>query len=347
MAQAGPLRGLEEKALAHQITCIPGDGIGPEITEAVVRILEAAGVKIDWEVVEAGEEVVAKFGKPLPDAALHSIRKNGVALKGPITTPIGGGYRSANVEIRQRLDLYACFRPVKSLPGVPCLYDDVDIYVVRENTEGLYTGIEHLVVPGVAESIKIITEKGSLRIAEFAFALAEREDRKKVTAVHKANIMKVADGLFLECCRKVAKRYREIEYEEMIIDATCQQIVMRPRRFDVMLMGNLYGDILSDLASGLIGGLGVSPGANIGEGVAVFEAVHGSAPDIAGRGLANPLALLRSAVLMLRHMGETEAADRIDAAILAAVADPANHTRDIGGTATTDQITEAVLSSLL
>jgi isocitrate dehydrogenase (NAD+) len=332
--------------LAHQVTCIPGDGIGPEITDAVVRIVEAAGVKIDWEVVEAGEEVMAKFGKPLPDAALDSIRKNRVALKGPITTPIGGGYRSANVELRQRLDLYACLRPAKSLPGVPCLYDDVDIHVVRENTEGLYTGIEHLVVPGVAESIKIITEKSSLRIAEFAFAHADREGRKKITAVHKANIMKVADGLFLECCRKVAKRHRHIEYEEMIIDATCQQAVMRPQRFDVMLMGNFYGDILSDLVAGLVGGLGVSPGANIGEGVAVFEAVHGSAPDIAGRGMANPLALLRSAVLMLRHLGESEAADRIDAAIEAAVADPANHTRDIGGTASTSQLIEAIVASL-
>jgi isocitrate dehydrogenase (NAD+) len=328
------------------VTCIPGDGIGPEITEAVVRIIEAAGVKIDWELVEAGEEVLVKFGKPLPDKALDSIRKNQVAIKGPITTPIGGGYRSANVELRQSLDLYACLRPAKSLPGVPSLYDDVDIIVVRENTEGLYSGIEHLVIPGVAECIKIITEKSSLRIAEFAFALAEREGRRLVTAVHKANIMKVADGLFLECCRKVAKRYRQIEYEEMIIDATCQQVVMRPQRFDVMLMGNFYGDILSDLVAGLVGGLGVSPGANIGEGVAVFEAVHGSAPDIAGRGLANPLALLRSAVLMLRHLGEADTADRIDSAILAAVADPANHTRDIGGTATTSQITEAIISHL-
>ncbi len=332
--------------MAHQVTCIPGDGIGPEITEAVLRIIEATGVKVDWDLVEAGEEVVAKFGKPLPDVALDSIRKNGVALKGPITTPIGGGYRSANVELRQRLDLYACLRPAKSLPGVPSLYDDVDLFVVRENTEGLYTGIEHLVVPGVAESIKIITERGSLRIAEFAFALAERENRRKVTAVHKANIMKVADGLFLECCRKVARRYPQIEYEEMIIDATCQQVVMRPQRFDVMLMGNFYGDVLSDLVAGLVGGLGVSPGANIGEGVAVFEAVHGSAPDIAGKGLANPLALLRSAVLMLRHLCEPEAADRIDKAILAAVADPDNHTRDIGGTATTDTITEAILAGL-
>lgn len=333
--------------MAHKVTCLPGDGIGPEITEAVVRIIEAAGTKVDWEVVEAGEEVVAKFGGPMPDAALDSIRKNRVALKGPITTPIGGGYRSANVELRQRLDLFACLRPAKSLPGIPCLYDDVDLYVVRENTEGLYTGIEHLVVPGVAESIKIITEKGSLRIAEFAFALAEREGRRKVTAVHKANIMKVADGLFLECCRKVARRYSQIEYEEMIIDATCQQVVMRPQRFDVMLMGNFYGDVLSDLVSGLVGGLGVSPGANMGEEVAVFEAVHGSAPDIAGKGLANPLALLRSSVLMLRHLGEGEAADRIDRGILSAVADPTNHTRDLGGSATTAQVTEAIIAALV
>lgn len=332
--------------MAHQVTCIPGDGIGPEITEAVVRVLDASGVKIDWEVVEAGEEVVAKFGKPLPDSVLDSIRRNRVALKGPITTPIGGGYTSANVELRKRLDLYACLRPAKSMPGIPCVYDNVDLFVVRENTEGLYSGIEHLVVPGVAESIKIITERSSLRIAEFAFALADREDRRKVTAVHKANIMKVADGLFLECCRKVARRYRQIEYEEMIIDATCQQLVMRPHRFDVMLMGNFYGDVLSDLVAGLVGGLGVCPGANIGEGVAVFEAVHGSAPDIAGRNMANPMALLRSAVLMLRHLGENEAAGRIQSATLAVVADPANHTRDLGGTATTTQMTDAIISHL-
>jgi isocitrate dehydrogenase (NAD+) len=331
---------------ARRVTCIPGDGIGPEITEAVVRVLEEAGAEIEWEVVEAGEDLVAKFGHPLPEAALDSIRKNRVALKGPITTPIGRGYSSPNVEIRKRLDLYACLRPARSLPGIPCLYKDVDLYVVRENTEGLYSGIEHLVVPGVAETIKIITEKSSLRIAEFAFALAEKEGRKKVTAVHKANIMKVTDGLFLECCRRVAKRYPQIEYEEMIIDATCQQLVMRPQRFDVMLMANFYGDLISDLVAGLVGGLGVSPGANIGHDVAVFEAVHGSAPDIAGKNWANPLALLRSALLMLRHLGQSEVADRIDEAILKALADPRNHTRDLGGQATTTQMTEAIIASL-
>jgi isocitrate dehydrogenase (NAD+) len=330
----------------HAATLLPGDGIGPEVTEAAVRILEAAGVSIAWDRVEAGGEVVAKYGTPVPEPVLQSIRRRGLALKGPITTPVGEGFRSANVTLRQDLDLYACVRPVRSLPGVVTRFEGVDLIVVRENTEDLYSGIEHRVCPGVVESIKVITEHACLRIARFAFRLAERQGRRKVTAVHKANIMKLSDGLFLECCRRVARDHRDIEYGEVIVDNCAMQLVRDPGQFDLLLLENLYGDIVSDLCAGLVGGLGVVPGANFGDDVAVFEAVHGSAPDIAGKRLANPTAVILSGVEMLRHVGEDEAARRVEAAVHAVLAEPALRTRDLGGKATTDQFTESVIERL-
>ncbi|HEX5709268.1 MAG TPA: isocitrate/isopropylmalate dehydrogenase family protein, partial [Pyrinomonadaceae bacterium] len=286
--------------MKHTITLIPGDGIGPEVTAAVVRIIEAAGVEVQWETHYAGAQALEKFGTTLPDELLESIKRNRVALKGPITTPVGKGFTSVNVGLRKALDLYANLRPVRALPNVPCRYPELNLVVVRENTESLYAGLEHIVVPGVVESLKIITEKASTRIARYAFEHSRRDNRKKVTCVHKANIMKLSDGLFLDCFRKVAAEYPEIEAEDKIVDNACMQLVMRPEQFDVMLLENLYGDIVSDLCAGLIGGLGLVPGANIGELGAVFEAVHGSAPDIAGQGVANPTALLQSAILMLR-----------------------------------------------
>src|ERR671928_356389 len=285
----------------HTITLIPGDGIGPEVSSAVVRIIEATGTDIRWETHYAGAQALEKFGNTLPEDLLESIRRNKIALKGPITTPVGKGFTSVNVGLRKALDLYANLRPVRALPNVPCRYPELDLIVVRENTEDLYSGLEHVVVPGVVESLKIITEKASTRIARFAFEYARREGRKKVTAVHKANIMKLSDGLFLECFRNVGRDYPEIEADDKIVDNACMQLVMRPEQFDVMVMENLYGDIVSDLCAGLIGGLGLAPGANIGEQGAVFEAVHGSAPDIAGQGIANPTALMLSAVQMLNH----------------------------------------------
>jgi isocitrate dehydrogenase (NAD+) len=327
-------------------TQIPGDGIGPEVTEAAVRVLDAAGVAIEWERVEAGGEVVSKYGTPVPEAALQSIRRLGLALKGPITTPVGEGFRSANVTLRQALDLYASVRPVKSIPGLPSRFEGVDLVVVRENTEGLYSGIEHRVTPGVVTSLKVVTERACLRISRYAFALAERQGRRKVTAVHKANIMKLTDGLFLECARKVAREHPSIEYDEIIIDNCAMQLVRDPTRFDVLLLENLYGDIMSDLCAGLVGGLGVVPGANIGDDCAVFEAVHGSAPDIAGKRLANPTAVILSAVELLRHAGESESAARIEAAVHAALAEPSVRTRDLGGSATLDQFTDAVIERL-
>ncbi|MBW3625535.1 MAG: isocitrate/isopropylmalate dehydrogenase family protein, partial [Armatimonadetes bacterium] len=302
--------------MSHAVTLIPGDGIGPEVTEAAVRVIEAAGVEIEWHRVEAGGEVMARYGTPLPDHVLEQIRKDTVALKGPLTTPVGEGFKSVNVSLRQTLKLFASLRPVKTIPGVKSRYEDVDLVVVRENTEDLYSGIEHLVVPGVAESIKIITADAVNRIAKFAFEYARREGRKKITSVHKANIMKISDGLFLECCRCVRRDYPEIEYDEKIVDNVAMQLVRDPTQFDVMLMENLYGDIMSDLCAGLVGGLGVVPGANLGEDYFVFEAVHGSAPDIAGRNLANPTAVILSSVLMLRHLEERAAADRIEGAVL-------------------------------
>ncbi|MFI5217408.1 MAG: isocitrate/isopropylmalate dehydrogenase family protein [Candidatus Limnocylindria bacterium] len=330
----------------HRVVLIPGDGIGPEVTEAAVRVVEAAGVRIDWERVEAGGDVIAKYGSPIPDPVLNAIRNAGVALKGPIGTPIAGGFKSANVVLRQALELYACVRPVKSIPGLATRFEGVDLVLVRENTEGLYSGLEHRVAPGIVESIKVVTERACLRIAEYAFALAEREGRRTVTAVHKANIMKLSDGLFLECARRIARDHRGIDYREIIIDNCAMQLVRDPTQFDVLLLENLYGDILSDLCAGLVGGLGVVPGSNVGEHCAVFEAVHGSAPDIAGKRVANPSAMLLSAVMMLRHLGEARAADRIERVVHAALADPASRTADLGGPANLDRFTETVIGRL-
>lgn len=330
----------------HAITLLAGDGIGPEVTEAAVRVLHAAGVAIEWDRVEAGGEVIAKYGTAVPEPVLQSIRRNGVALKGPITTPVGEGFRSANVTLRQNLDLYACIRPVRSLPGVATRFDGVDLIVVRENTEDLYSGLEHRVTAGVVESIKVVTERACLRIARYAFALARRLGRRKVTAVHKANIMKLTDGLFLECCRRVARDHRDIDFGDVIVDNCAMQLVRDPTQFDVLLLGNLYGDIMSDLCAGLVGGLGVVPGANVGDDVAVFEAVHGSAPDIAGKGLANPTAVILSSVEMMKHLGELNAATRIEAAVHATLAEPLLRTRDLGGNATTGEFTHSVIERL-
>jgi isocitrate dehydrogenase (NAD+) len=332
--------------MKHRITLIPGDGIGPEVATAVVRIIEAAGVEIEWEKHIAGQEALDKFGKTLPDELIESIQRNKVGLKGPITTPVGKGFTSVNVGLRKTLDLYANLRPVRALPNIPCRNPDLDLVVVRENTESLYSGLEHEVVTGVVESLKIITEKASTRIARFAFAYARNENRKKITAVHKANIMKLSDGLFLKCFEEVGKLYPDIERQSMIVDNTSMQLVMRPEQFDILLCENLYGDIVSDLCAGLIGGLGLVPGANIGEKGAVFEAVHGSAPDIAGKGIANPTALLQSAILMLRHIEERQAAKKIETAMLKIFAEGKVRTRDIGGTATTNEFADAIISSL-
>jgi isocitrate dehydrogenase (NAD+) len=332
--------------MTHTITLIPGDGIGPEVSSAVVRIIEATGVDIKWETHYAGAQALEKFGTTLPEELLESIKRNKVALKGPITTPVGKGFTSVNVGLRKTLDLYANLRPVRALPNVPSRYPELDLVVVRENTEDLYSGIEHVVVPGVVESIKIITEKASTRIARYAFEFARREGRKKVTAVHKANIMKLSDGLFLDCFRKVSEEYPEIEADDKIVDNACMQLVMRPEQFDIMLLENLYGDIVSDLCAGLIGGLGLVPGANIGELGAVFEAVHGSAPDIAGQGIANPTALLQSSILMLRHLGEREAADRVEGAMLKVYTEGRVRTRDVGGTSHTEEFATAVIEAM-
>ena len=327
-------------------TLIPGDGIGPEVTAATLRVLEAAGGRFEWERYAAGAEAVAAHGNPLPDALLESIRRNRVALKGPVTTPVGKGFRSVNVTLRQELELYANLRPVRTLPGIPCRFTGVDLVVVRENTEDLYSGLEHEVVPGVVESLKIITAKASTRIARFAFEYARGRGRKRVTAVHKANIMKLSDGLFLECFRSVAAEYPGIQADDKIVDNLCLQLVMRPEAFDVLLLENLYGDIVSDLAAGLVGGLGVVAGANLGDEAAVFEAVHGSAPDIAGRDLANPLALMRSGIMMLRHMGRDDVAERLRAALHRVVVEQRLLTRDLGGDASTTAFTDAVVRAI-
>ncbi len=328
------------------ITLIKGDGIGPEVADAVVKVIEAAEVPIDWEVVSAGTNALEKFGTVLPEYVIDSIKKNKIALKGPVGTPIGEGFKSISVALRKRLELYANLRPVKSLPGVNARYQDIDLIVVRENTEGLYSGIEHEVVPGVVESLKIITEKASTRIAEFAFRYAKENNRKKVTAVHKANIMKLSDGLFLKCARIVSGKYPEVEYDEKIVDNACMQLILNPYQFDVLLLENLYGDIVSDLCAGLVGGLGTAPGANIGDEYAIFEAVHGNAPDIAGKNLANPIALMRSAILMLKYVGEHQIADRINTAIHKVFEKGKTLTRDLGGTATTIEITDAIIAEL-
>ena len=332
--------------MKHTITLIPGDGIGPEIIAATVRIIEASGVEIDWETQIIGAQALEKFGETLPAAATDSIKKNKVALKGPLTTPVGKGFTSVNVGLRKTLDLYANVRPIRALPNIPCKYPNLNLVIVRENTEDLYAGLEHTVVPGVVESIKIITEKASTRISRYAFEFATREGRKKVTAVHKANIMKLSDGLFLSSFYNVAKEFPEIEADDKIIDNCCMQLVMNPQQFDVMVMENLYGDIVSDLCAGLIGGLGLAPGANIGEIGAVFEAVHGSAPDIAGQGVANPTAILMSAILMLKHIGERDAAERTEKAMLEVFADGTTITKDLGGTAKTADFANAIIDKL-
>jgi isocitrate dehydrogenase (NAD+) len=332
--------------MAHRVTLIPGDGIGPEVTDAVIRILKVTGVNIDWEPHDAGVIAFKRHNASLPQSLIDSIKRNRVALKGPVTTPIAEGFTSVNVGLRKALDLYANLRPVSNLPGVPSRFDNVDLVIVRENTEDLYAGLEHQVVPGVVESLKIITARASERIGLFAFDYARTHSRKLVTAVHKANIMKLSDGLFLESVRKISRDYPDIKYEERIVDAACMQMVMKPEKFDVVVLPNLYGDIVSDLCAGLVGGLGVVPGANLGVEAAVFEAVHGSAPDIAGQNLANPTALLLSAVMMLKHLDERAAADRVMTGLGRVLERGQTRTRDLGGTASTAEFTEAVCRSI-
>ena len=332
--------------MEYTVTLIPGEGIGPEVAHAARQVIDASGAAINWEEVSARAEVERRGGGYLNDAAIASVRRNGYGLKGPMTTPIAEGTPSINVGLRKALDLYANLRPVRNLPGVSSRYGEVDLVIVRENTEDLYSGLEHEVVPGVIESLKIITERASTRIARFAFEYARRNGRKKVAAVHKANIMKQSDGLFLSCCRVVAKDFPEIEYREVIVDNTCMQLVLNPGQFEVMVMPNLYGDVVSDLCAGLVGGLGLVPSGNIGEKAALFEAVHGTAPDIAGRGIANPTALLLSGVMMLRHMGETRAAERIQAAVEKVYREGRWLTADVGGKATTSEFTKAVIGAM-
>jgi isocitrate dehydrogenase (NAD+) len=332
--------------MTHIITLIPGDGIGPEVTGAVESIIAAAGVDITWERHNAGVTAVETHGTPLPDDLLASVRRNKVALKGPVTTPVGEGFTSVNVGLRKALDLYANVRPVANLPHVRSRFENVDLVIIRENTEDLYSGLEHEVVPGVVESLKIITERASTRIARFAFDYARRRSRKRVTAIHKANIMKMGDGLFIRCARTVAAEYSDIEYDEQIVDAACMNLVMKPERFDMLLLPNLYGDIVSDLCAGLVGGLGTVGAANLGADTGVFEAVHGSAPDIAGRNIANPTALLRSALLMLDHIGESAAARRIESALYTVLATPERTTRDLGGRASTTEFAHAIVQAL-
>ena len=334
----------------HKVTLIPGDGIGPEVTHAVVRILEVTGVKFEWERFAAGAEAFEIHGEYIPAALYASIERNRVALKGPVTTPIGGGFKSINVTLRKKFDLFANLRPIRNLPGLDTKYPGVDLVIVRENTEGEYVGLEHEVVPGVVESIKVITEKGSTRIARFAFEYARKHGRKKVhsihNSIHKANIMKLSDGLFLRCARQVAEGFPDITYGEHLIDNTCMQLVMNPFQYDTLLLENLYGDIVSDLCAGLVGGLGLAPGANLGVECAIFEAVHGSAPDIAGKDLANPTALLQSAVLMLHHIHEKETAEKVQTALEKVYADGKVLTRDVGGSSGTSAFADAVIAAM-
>jgi isocitrate dehydrogenase (NAD+) len=333
--------------MRHKVTLLPGEGIGPEVSSAVRHILEAAGVQIDWEVIDARAVAgTADASQVVNEKAIESVRRNGVALKGPMATAVAGGARSVNVALRKTLDFYANLRPVKNMPGLKSRYDNVDVVIVRENTEDLYSGLEHEVVPGVVESLKIITEKASTRIARFAFAHAKKEGRKKIHAIHKANIMKLSDGLFLKSIRTVASEFPEIEYKEMIVDNACMQIVMNPQQFDVLLLPNLYGDVMSDLAAGLVGGLGVVPSGNIGDNGALFEAVHGTAPDIEGKGLANPTALLMSSILMLDYLGERSAARRIETALEQVYTEAKHTTHDVGGKAGTDEFTDALIAAL-
>jgi isocitrate dehydrogenase (NAD+) len=333
--------------MAHRVTLIPGDGIGPELAEASRRVLDASGIAFEWEVVDAGEGVMAEFGTPLPEHVLESVRRNKVALKGPITTPVGSGFRSVNVALRQELGLYANLRPARSMQGVISRYEDVDLVIVRENTEDLYAGIEHMVGRDAAESIKIITREASERIARFAFDYAVANGRHKVTAVHKANIMKLSDGLFLESCRTVAAEYDgKVEFEDRIVDNMCMQLVQKPELYDVLVLPNLYGDIVSDLAAGLVGGLGVAPGANIGTEAAVFEPVHGSAPKYAGLDKANPTAMILSGALMLRHLGHPTEADRLETALRDVVAQGTSTTYDLGGSAGTAAFADSIIERL-
>jgi isocitrate dehydrogenase (NAD+) len=336
----------EKKSMKHEITLIPGDGIGPEVTKPTLAIIKAAGVKIDWETHLAGAEALKKYGSTIPKSLMDSFEKNRVALKGPVTTPVGEGFTSVNVALRQTFNLYANLRPIKNLPGVKARYQGIDLIVVRENTEGLYSGIEHEVIPGVVESLKIMTEKACTKISKFAFDFARRNGRKKVAAVHKANIMKMSDGLFLDCARKVAASYKTIGFSDVIVDNACLQLVINPWQFDVLLMENLYGDILSDLAAGLVGGLGVVPGANLGDTHALFEAVHGSAPDIKGKNIANPSAMIQAAIMMLHHIAERKAAKKISAALETVLLKGEVLTRDLGGTATTKQFANAIIREI-
>ena len=334
--------------MSHTVTLIPGDGIGPEVSAAARRAVDATGVKIDWEVAELNPDIILKTGQSLPQHVVDSLERTGIGLKAPVTTPIAGGYTSVNVALRKRLDLYANVRPVRSLPGLITRFSDVniDMVIFRENTEDLYSGLEHEVIPDVVTSLKVITRAASIRIAETAFRFATQERRKKVAAIHKANIMKLADGLFLRCCREVAQRHPQIEYKELIVDNASMQLVIRPEQFDMLLLPNLYGDIVSDLAAGLVGGLGVVPGANLGENHAVFEAVHGSAPDIAGKGIANPTAMMFSAVMMLAHLREQAAADRLRTAVEKVYADKRHLPPDVGGAAGTEEFTESVIAAM-
>src|SRR6476646_2560568 len=329
--------------MSHKVTLIPGDGIGPEVTNATVRILEATGVEFEWETFAVGAEAYEKSGEYIPKDLISSLERTRVGLKGPVTTPVGGGFPSINVALRKKFELYANFRPIRNLPHIPTRYPDVDLIIVRENTEGLYSGLEHEVVPGVVESLKVITAKASTRIARFAFEYARKNQRKKIQCIHKANIMKLSDGLFLRCTRNVAKNYPEITYGEHIVDNTCMQLVMNPYQYDMLLMENLYGDIVSDLCAAFVGGLGLVPGANFGDECAIFEAVHGSAPDIAGKDIANPTAVLRSGLLMLRHLGEHEAADKVKRALENVYRTRDKLTRDVGGKAGTSEFADSII----
>lgn len=332
--------------MSYNITLIPGDGIGPEVIEAARKVIDASGVKINWEVVEAGAGAIDEYGTPLPEHVLESIKKNKIALKGPITTPVGKGFRSVNVTLRQKLNLYANIRPIKTYKGIKSRYEDIDIIVVRENTEGLYAGIEHKVGDDAAESIKIITKKACDRIVKYAFDMAGKQNRNKVTAVHKANIMKLSDGLFLKCAREIAEEYKEISFEDVIVDAMCMKLVLNPEKYDVLVMPNLYGDIVSDMGAGLVGGLGIVPGANIGEDEAVFEPAHGAAPDIAGEEIANPSAAILSGVMMLRYLEEYEAADRIENALKKVLEEGQCVTPDLGGNNKTYEFAQSIIQAI-
>jgi isocitrate dehydrogenase (NAD+) len=332
--------------MKHTVTLIPGDGIGPEVSKPTLAIIKAAGVDVQWETYLAGAEALKKHRTTIPKSLIDSFERTRVALKGPVTTPVGEGFASVNVELRQSFNLYANLRPIKNLPGVKARYQDIDLVVVRENTEGLYSGIEHEVVPGVVESLKIMTEQASTRIARFAFEFARTHGRKKIAAVHKANIMKLSDGLFLDCARKVAKSYKSIAFGDVIVDNACLQLVLDPWKFDVLLMENLYGDIVSDLAAGLVGGLGIVPGANLGDRHALFETVHGSAPDIKGKSIANPTAMIQAGVMMLRHLSENNAANRIERALQRVLTRGEVLTRDLGGQATTKQFGDAIVREI-